>query len=126
GNGNGQGDCTLAALQGALMDRESPLEGNISVDGVSVNTGGSFTPPGASAAIPNVPDFCRVTAIARPTADSHINIEIWLPLANWNGKYLSVGEGGLHGRIGHVPLADALRRGYATASTDAGHDAADA
>jgi hypothetical protein len=114
--------CTLDVLDDA---GGADVEGNISVESASLNTAGSFTPPGATAPMTDLPDFCRVQAVARPTSDSHINIEIWLPTANWGTKYLSVGEGGLHGQINYNGLASGVRRGYATASTDAGHQAAD-
>jgi feruloyl esterase len=66
--------------------------------------------------------FCRVVAYATPTSDSHIGFEVWLPPASdWNGKLQSVGNGGFIGQIGYPALALALRRGYATAGTDTGH-----
>jgi feruloyl esterase len=33
-----------------------------------------------------LPAFCRVAAVAKPTADSDIKLEIWLPVVGWNGK----------------------------------------
>lgn len=120
----GEEACSLTVLQTALGEG-STIEGNISLLSVSLNTAGSFAPPGATTPMTGVPGFCRVTGVARPTSDSEINFEVWLPTANWNSKYLSVGEGGLHGTINYAGLADGLRRGYATASTDAGHRAAD-
>ena len=52
-----------------------------------------------------------------------------MPLANWNGKFQGVGNGGLAGSITYTArsggiergMAEALKRGYATASTDTGH-----
>jgi feruloyl esterase len=119
-----EGNCSLPELETALGEG-SRIEGNISLVSASLHTGGSFTPPGATTPIADVPGFCRVSGIARPSTDSHINFELWLPTANWNTKYLSVGEGGLHGTINYAGLVDGLRRGYATASTDTGHSAAD-
>jgi hypothetical protein len=29
--------------------------------------------------IPDLPSFCRVQAVSRPSADSNINFEVWLP-----------------------------------------------
>src|SRR5690606_16298376 len=50
----------------------------------------------------------------------------WLPLENWNGKLLAVGNGGWAGSIqGYGDMQDALRRGYTTVATDTGHSAAD-
>jgi len=68
-----------------------------------------------------LPAFCRVVAISRPTADSEIKIEVWLPLAGWNGKFIGQGNGGFAGSILYVGLAGAVLTGYATGGTDAGH-----
>ncbi len=44
-----------------------------------------------------LPAHCVVKAVARPTSDSEIGIEIWLPAKNWNGKYEQLGNGGWAG-----------------------------
>jgi feruloyl esterase len=64
---------------------------------------------------------CEVKAVARPTSDSEIGIEVWLPAENWNGKYEQLGNGGWAGIIAEPVLAGAIRRGYAAAATDDGH-----
>ncbi len=85
---------------------------------------GSFTPPGSSQAIENVPGFCRVFGSLKPSSDSDIKFEVWLPAADkWNGKFQGIGNGGFAGSIGFGALADAVRHNYATASTDTGHQA---
>src|SRR6267154_584904 len=59
---------------------------------------------------------------ALTTADSDIKFEVWIPPAEaWNGKFQGVGNGGYQGSISYAAMALALRRGYATASTDTGH-----
>ena len=69
-----------------------------------------------------LPAFCRVEAVARPTSDSEIKFEVWIPPADaWNGKLEGVGNGGYQGSISYLAMATALRRGYAAASTDTGH-----
>jgi len=68
-----------------------------------------------------LPAFCRVAATLRPSSDSDIKIEVWMPAANWNGKFQAVGNGAFNGAIGYPALATALGRGYAAASTDTGH-----
>ncbi len=87
---------------------------------------GAFSPPAAPPntqgnPFRNLPKFCRVVATLTPTADSDIKIEVWLPAANWNGKFQAVGNGGWAGVISYPAMAQALNRGYATASTDTGH-----
>ncbi|HYL35227.1 MAG TPA: tannase/feruloyl esterase family alpha/beta hydrolase [Bryobacteraceae bacterium] len=69
----------------------------------------------------NLPAFCRVAATLKPSADSDIKIEVWLPASGWNGKYEAVGNGGWSGSIAYSAMAEALRRGYAASSTDTGH-----
>jgi feruloyl esterase len=81
--------------------------------------GGEFQPEDA-AAMEDLPAFCRVVAVLRPAAQSQIRIEVWLP-QDWNGKFMGVGNGGFSGSISYGALADGIRRGYATASTDTGH-----
>jgi len=66
--------------------------------------------------------FCRVKITAAPTADSDIRIELWIPAGEgWNGRYLQVGNGGFAGKIPYYSLVAGLRKGYAVAGTDDGH-----
>lgn len=86
---------------------------------------GAFTPPGGRAgrasAPSDLPAFCRVAATLKPSSDSDIKIEVWLPAERWNGKFQAVGNGAWTGAIGYAAMTDALRHGYATSSTDTGH-----
>ena len=86
---------------------------------------GTFKPsagPAATAAVyARLPEFCRVAATLRPSADSDIKIEVWLPAAQWNGKFQAIGNGGWAGSIPYAQMAAALADGYATAGTDTGH-----
>ena len=82
---------------------------------------GTFQLPAGGAEV--VPGFCRVHGEARPTGDSLIHFELWLPASGWNGRYYQLGNGGFAGGI-HLPsLAAELRRANAVAATDTGHDA---
>jgi feruloyl esterase len=87
---------------------------------------GTFAPSDSREAIPKLPPFCRVVARLTPTPDSNISAEIWLPVSGWNGKFLAMGSGGWGGSISYDDMADALRRGYATAATDDGHSGSSA
>jgi pimeloyl-ACP methyl ester carboxylesterase len=70
--------------------------------------------------------YCRVRATSKPTADSDIQIEVWIPLGSeWNGKFEQVGNGGFAGTMPYGRMARALVLGYAVAGTDDGHQAAD-
>lgn len=83
---------------------------------------GSFTPP-SGPALTNLPAFCRVSGSIKPTSDSDIQFEVWMPTSGWNGKFQGVGNGGYAGSISFGPLAAAIKQGYAVASTDTGHHA---
>src|SRR5262245_31766154 len=76
---------------------------------------------GAMPDLPSLPAFCRVAVTLAPSSDSDIKMELWMPAANWNGKFQAVGNGAFNGSIATAAMAAALRRGYATASTDTGH-----
>ena len=95
-----------------------------------VVAGGTFAPagggPAAARVAASLPAFCRVELKIAPSSDSDIRSEIWLPVANWNGKFLQVGNGAWGGSIQYAALGDALLRGYAAASTDTGHTGTDA
>src|SRR5258705_1233112 len=54
---------------------------------VQLVTGGSFTPPGRPP-ITGLPNFCRVAMIIKPSSDSNIRAEVWLPTGAWNGRFL--------------------------------------
>jgi tannase/feruloyl esterase len=80
--------------------------------------GGPPAPPGAYS---HLPQFCRVAGTLRPTKDSDIRFEVWMPASNWNGKFVGVGNGVWAGSITHYSMVDPLSKGYATAATDDGH-----
>ena len=102
---------------------QQPLP-NTTITTAQAITTGSFTPTGSTNAIGNLPPFCRVSGVIAPTSESQILFEVWLPLEGWNGKFAGVGNGGWAGTISFGPLAEQLRRGYAAASTNTGHEAA--
>ena len=105
-----------------------PLD-KTTISSAEVVDSGKFVPPPmarrASAefftAFNTLPAFCRVRAVARPSGDSEINIEVWLPVAGWNGRYLGAGNGSYGGSINYNRLGESLNAGYAGSSTDTGH-----
>src|SRR6059036_3765533 len=49
---------------------------------------GAFVPPGGGGRAAAVPQaFCRIAATLKPSSDSDIKIELWMPASNWNGKF---------------------------------------
>lgn len=97
---------------------------NVKVTMAQQVAAGAFTPGGGGPGgrgFATLPAFCRVAATLTPSSDSDIKIEVWLPVSGWNGKFQAVGNGAWQGSIGYAAMAEALRRGYATTSTDTGH-----
>jgi len=86
--------------------------------------GGRGAARGGGAPPAIIPARCRVQLVLKPSSDSLINMELWLPPADkWNGKFMGVGNGGFAGSIQGLTneMPQALRLGYATAGTDTGH-----
>ena len=91
-----------ASAYAACPDLASQALPFTTIQSVALVTGGEVTPPGVSTAIQNLPKFCRVTGTLRPSADSDIRFEVWLPEeADWNGRYLGAGNGGFAGSINY-------------------------
>ena len=66
--------------------------------------------------------FCRVRGIIKPSSDSDINVEVWLPsVGAWNGRYEGVGNGGFAGTVIYEAMDLALQAGFAASGTDTGH-----
>ena len=82
---------------------------NVTIKSATPVLAGAFTPPsvvtGADGQVRGpasltLPAFCRVEATARPTSDSDIRFEVWIPPAEaWNGKFEGVGNGGYRARL---------------------------
>lgn len=119
----------LTALAYGASQPTTPCEGlatlalpNTKITIAQTISSGSFTPPGGKA-IEKLPAFCRVAGVLEPSADSHIEFEVWMPATGWNGKFQGIGNGGFAGAIGYGwgGLSTAVTLGYAAASTDTGH-----
>jgi feruloyl esterase len=98
---------------------------NTTISGAEAVAAGAFKSPapafGPGADFTKLPAFCRVQGSIKPTSDSDIRFEVWLPTEGWNGKFMQTGNGGAAGSIVYASLAEALARGYAVANTDTGH-----
>jgi feruloyl esterase len=101
---------------------------NTTITTAAIVEAGAFpAPPGgrgpnAGAVYKSLPAFCRIAATLKPSSDSVVKIEVWMPAAGWNGKLQSVGNGAWAGTISYPAMATALAAGYAAASTDTGHE----
>lgn len=111
---------TMAQQQSACEGLKRLSTAQMTITAAEVRT---TLPAGRGQAAPaSGPAHCRVAAVLTPTPSSHIEMELWMPTENWNGKFLAVGNGGWAGNIETGAMGNALRRGYATASNDTGHN----
>jgi feruloyl esterase len=112
---------------------------NVTITAATFVAAGTMPPPPARGGGPgpaatnpfaDLPAVCRVAATLKPSADSDIKMELWLPgevggrASGWNGKFRGTGNGGLGGGAGvNVnALANGVRLGYATAGHNTGHE----
>lgn len=89
--------------------------------GTFVGPPAPFSGMDISALYKSLPAFCRVVAEAKPSSDSDIKIEVWMPVSGWNGKLRGIGNGGFAGQINEMHLGMAVKSGYAATATDTGH-----
>ncbi|KAF9872480.1 feruloyl esterase b [Colletotrichum karsti] len=66
-------------------------------------------------------NFCNYTlTLNHHGADDVVFVSIWLPLDNWNGRFLATGGSGLAAGTFASAMTDPVSKGYAAGSTDAG------
>src|SRR4029077_21115692 len=61
---------------------------------VSVPGGPYVAPDVWHLAFTNLPPSCQVSATIKPSSDSNINVQVWMPTQRYNGRYLGTGNGG--------------------------------
>ncbi|MBC5781327.1 tannase/feruloyl esterase family alpha/beta hydrolase [Ramlibacter sp. USB13] len=94
----------------------------LSAEPVAAN---SYQPAGARNPIANLSAFCLVKGQSRPSADSLVNFELWVPQDGWNGKMVTTGNGGYSPALSYNDMAYAMRQGYAVMGGDTGHQSTD-
>jgi hypothetical protein len=114
-------DDKCAALAGLTLPNASIITAKAYAAGTFVGPPQSFTGADLSAFYRNLPAFCRVVAQARPSSDSNITLEVWMPLKGWNGRLEGLGNGGFAGMIDTFELGAAVANGYSATANDAGH-----
>jgi pimeloyl-ACP methyl ester carboxylesterase len=121
--------CSPAPTRAAPCDSIAKLKlPNTTITSARVVPAGGFRMPSRRrasveifTAFDRLRPFCRVEAVIAPSSDSRIEAEVWLPVTDWNGRFLGVGNGGYAGSISYFRLGEAVNSGYASASTNTGH-----
>src|SRR5215475_522174 len=116
--GQGRGAPPLGAIPKPAIPNAKPVRSCESLATVALpnTTIESATIDPANASI------CRVTAITtHPPLGDKIKIWVAIPASNWNGRFVGIGGGGFSGGSA-AGVNQPLSLGYASASTDTGHD----
>jgi hypothetical protein len=113
----------IALLGWPLVGGASPAYGqgercaqiaSVSLGGEVKITSAQLAPASATA-----PEHCDVRGVILPEA----RFAVKLP-TDWNNRFYMVGGGGFAGQLSLTQMNSGLQKGYATATTDTGHDAA--
>jgi feruloyl esterase len=118
GRGGG-GSSALAGTLGPVPDVPGRVTANTAGLGLGYN-GGRGIPPFST-----LPSFCRVAATLKPSSASDIRMEMWMPVAGWNGHFRGTSPNGLGGVVNYNAMGVGLTDGFAVASTDTGHQGGD-
>lgn len=116
---DGGGSSVLAGTIGPVPDVPGRVTANTAGLGLGYN-GGRGIPPFSA-----LPAFCRVAATLRPSPASDVRMEVWLPIAGWNGHFRGTSPNGLGGVLNYNAMGVGLTDGFAVASTDTGHQGGD-
>jgi len=115
----GGGSSALAGTIGPVPDVPGRVTANTAGLGLGYN-GGRGIPP-----FNTLPAFCRVAATLKPSPASDIRMEMWMPIAGWNGNFRGTSPNGLGGVLNYNAMGVGLADGFAIASTDTGHQGGD-
>ncbi len=115
---NAANSCTALAQELKLPKVTITLASEVPAGGFKLDGPAGMGPP---MNFSSLPAFCRVAGTSRPSADSDIRFEVWMPLSGWNGKFVGGGNGVWAGSIAYGDMILPLSRGYATAASDVGH-----
>lgn len=115
----GGGSSALAGTIGPVPEVPGRVTANTAGLGLGYN-GGKGIPPFST-----LPAFCRVAATLTPSPSSDIRMELWMPIAGWNGNFRGTSPNGLGGVLNYNSMGVGLTDGFAIASTDTGHQGGD-
>jgi hypothetical protein len=117
-----------ASLKNTLLEALTDAPTAIVTAGVIAAGGGGAHRPNSYNGTPlanltmkaetDIPGYCRVTGVVAPD----IEFQLRLPVADWNGRFLMQGCGGMCGIVSMESCDDALVRNFAVVNTDMGHE----
>jgi feruloyl esterase len=117
------GQCTTANFAGLLPSGATIVRAD------QVQSGGTYGQGTADLGYPtnatNLPELCAVTVKVTSSSTSSYTFGLFLPTTSaWNGRLHTVGNGGFVGGINWPDLGVGPHYGFASVSTDTGHNSA--
>jgi feruloyl esterase len=107
-------DASIAALKSLKIDAGT-------ITSLIHDDAPALTAPDGKVIRNNFPPRTIIKVLLNPAKGSNIRVEIWLPdAANWNGRFVGLGNGGAAGGINSNSLAGWMSGGFAIATTDMG------
>ena len=116
------GLCAAAGLAHAASDCAGLVA--VTTADATMSAATSILAPGVVAGVAVSVPFCRVQGVARPSSDSQIKFEVWLPptAGDWSGRMKVNGTGGYAGAVPYPRLAQDVGDGFVSAGSNMGHD----
>ena len=108
-------DCTPSAFQPHL-----PKDASVAY-ARTISEGGTFEVPAGDIAYPTSPTGLPALCAIQVNVSSTYSFGLFLP-QEWNNRFLAVGNGGFAGGINWLDMAAGAGYGFATISTDTGHN----
>ncbi|OOF91811.1 hypothetical protein ASPCADRAFT_9227 [Aspergillus carbonarius ITEM 5010] len=95
----------------------------------NIAKGGTFMVPASDIAYPqsptDLPELCVIQINVTSSVTSAYSFGLFLPV-EWNERFLAVGNGGFAGGINWADMGVGVRYGFASMSTDTGHNSTSA
>ncbi|KAH7355600.1 feruloyl esterase B precursor [Pyrenochaeta sp. MPI-SDFR-AT-0127] len=116
----------VGALECSSKSIQSILPSNASVNfALAVPANSTFQVPKSDTGYPTspvgLPALCAVSVQVQSIGNTTFGFGLFLP-ENWNDRFLAVGNGGFAGGINWLDMSPGVRYGFATMSTDTGHN----
>ncbi|KAL1870341.1 putative feruloyl esterase B-2 [Paecilomyces lecythidis] len=123
---------TVLAAQDTFQSQCQNFPSKIHLRDVTVNFA-QYIPAGTNLSLADAPpscgeayqavsaDVCRVAMAVATSNSSEITLEAWFP-RDYNGRFLSTGNGGLSGCIQYYDIAYTSGMGFATVGANNGHN----
>ena len=114
----------LLATAGSAQAADCASLTGVTPEASTITSAAIVTPPAAVGGVAVTVPVCRVQGVARPSSDSEIKFEVWLPptAATWTGRMKVNGTGGYAGATPYARLAQDSIDGFVTAGSNMGHD----